>query len=271
MTKKLKILFIGGDHPRHLHYLNTINKSFSLVGAVIEQRRIGTNEKIPVPPLNISEHDKSNFLKHFSNRFDAEKIFFKNPTIPSIPVLKIEESELNSKNTTDFVKSKNPDVVLIFGTHLVKDPLLSVLPKHTINLHGGLSPRYRGTATMFWPFYFLEPNHVGATFHYIVSEPDAGNIIHQSVPILEKGDKIHDVACKTIIQASKDVIKLLEILERNGEWQIFKQKGTGKNFLERDFRPEHLQIIYDHFHDNIVDEFLDGNITPKPPNLITQF
>ena len=271
MTKKLKILFIGGDHPRHLYYLNTIHQSFSVVGAVIEQRRIGTNEKIPVPPSDITEHDKVNFVKHFSNRFNAEKNFFGNPTIPTIPLLKIEKSELNSQNTSNFVRTNNPNVVLIFGSHLIKEPLLSSLPKHTINLHGGLSPRYRGTATMFWPFYFLEPNHVGTTFHYIVSEPDAGNVIHQSVPSLEKGDKIHDVACKTIIQASKDVIKLLEILEQNSEWKIFKQKGTGKNFLEQDFRPEHLRIIYDQFNDKIVDEFLGGQISPKPPNLFTQF
>ena len=271
MTEKLKILFIGGDHPRHLFYLNKIHNSFSIIGAVIEQRKIGTNEKIPVPPPNISEHDKENFVKHFNNRFDAEKNYFGNPIIPSISHLKIDTSELNSENTSDFVKTKNPDVVLIFGSHMIKDPLLSVLPKHTINLHGGLSPRYRGTATMFWPFYFLEPNHVGTTFHYIVSEPDAGNIIHQSIPLLERGDKIHDVACKTIIQSSKDVIKLLEILETDGEWKVFAQKGTGKNFLERDFRPEHLRIIYDQFDDNIVDEFLDGRITAKKPNLMTQF
>ena len=120
-------------------------------------------------------------------------------------------------------------------------------------------------------FYFLEPNYVGTTFHHIVSEPDAGTIIHQSVPILQKGDKIHDVSCKTIIQSSKDVIKLLEIFEKDGKWEKFSQKGTGKNFLERDFKPEHLRMIYDYFHDDIVDKFLDGEIQSREPNLIRQF
>ena len=202
---------------------------------------------------------------------NAEKKFFGNPDLPNVPILKIEESQLNSIETTNFVESLHPNVVLIFGSHLIRDPLLSVLPKNTINLHGGLSPRYRGTATMFWPFYFLEPNHVGTTFHFIVSEPDAGDIIHQSIPILQVGDKIHDVACKTIIQSSKDIVKLLKILETDNEWKVFKQKGTGKNFLESDFKPEHLRVIYDQFNDEIVDEFLTGKITPKKPKIITQF
>ena len=55
------------------------------------------------------------------------------------------------------------------------------------------------------------------------------------------------------------------------KWEKFLQKGTGKNFLERDFRPEHLRIIYDSFDDDIVDKFLDGNIHSTKPNLIRQF
>ena len=38
------------------------------------------------------------------------------------------------------------DVALIFGTGLIKDPLYSALPADTINMHLGLSPRYRGSA-----------------------------------------------------------------------------------------------------------------------------
>ena len=271
MINDLKILFIGGNHLRHSYYLNQINKIFPLTSAIIENRVKGTSEKIPVPPSELSNHDKNNFLKHFSQRLETEKVFFGNQTLPNIPILNIEEFELNSQKTTNFVKLAKPDIVLIFGCHLIKDPLLSVLPKHSINLHGGLSPRYRGTATMFWPFYFLEPNHVGSTFHYIVSEPDAGNVIHQSTPILEYGDKIHDVACKTIVQSAKDAIKLLEIFRKNRKWNIFKQKYSGKNFLENDFRTEHLRIIYDLYDNDIVNHFLDKKINPKHPNLIKQF
>lgn len=267
----MKILWMGGDHPRHLFYLNAIHKIFPVSGAIIERRGGGTNNLSPEPPQNISEHDKKNFLKHFENRNKAEIKFFGIQNIPDTLSLKITKEELNTKTTVDFIQSINPDLVLLFGCHLVMEPLFSKLPAHTINLHGGLSPRYRGTATMFWPFYFLEPNHVGATFHYILSEPDAGTIIHQSIPKLEYGDTIHDVACKTILSATNDMIELLKIFQMKGEWLTFKQKGTGKNFLERDFRPEHLRVIYDLFNDKIVDYFLDSDIKSSPPNLTRQF
>lgn len=263
----MKILWIGGNHPRHLYFINKLQTKFQISGAIIQKRE----NVIPKPSENIEEVDKVNFVKHFSNRYLTEKKFFGNPSLPKSKILKVTSLTLNSQKSVDFVNSINPDIVIIFGSDLIKDPLLSCLPKQTINLHLGLSPRYRGAATLFWPFYFLEPNYVGSTFHYIVSEPDAGDIIHQCVPTLDKDDKIHDVACKTVIVSSDEIITLLNIFKKDGKWESFKQKGTGKNFLSSDFKPEHLRLIYNTFNDDITKNYLQGKLNPKAPNLIRQF
>jgi methionyl-tRNA formyltransferase len=161
-----------------------------------------------------------------------------------------------------------PDVAIIFGTGMIREPLKSVLPKDTINLHLGLSPRYRGAATLFWPFYFMEPNFAGTTFHYIENSPDAGDIIHQVVPKLERGDGIHDVACKAVLQSTIEAVALFE----GYRWERFKQKPeAGKNFLESDFQPKHLRVIYQVYNNDMVDAYLDGKIHPKEPNLKRQF
>ena len=266
----MKIVWIGGNHPRHLFYLSKINDIFPISGTIIETRESGTSSRIPNIPENLNENDQKNFITHFENRYKAEEKYFSNFNIPSCS-LSITKEELNSNKTLEFIQSISPDIVLTFGCHMIKDPLISKLPINTINLHGGLSPRYRGVATMFWPFYFLEPDHVGTTFHYLSSEPDAGTIIHQSIPKLKKGDKIHDVACKAIISASEDIVKLLSLMDKNGTWKKFEQPTSGKNFLYQDFRPEHLRVIYDLFNDDIVDQFLSGKIKSSPPKLITQF
>ena len=44
-----------------------------------------------------------------------------------------------------------PDVVLVFGTGLLKAPLIGAFPGRIINIHLGLSPYYRGAGTNFWP------------------------------------------------------------------------------------------------------------------------
>jgi len=65
----------------------------------------------------------------------------------------------------------------------------------------------------------------------------------------------------------------MTMIGENGQnsWKKYKQKGTGKNFLSRDFRPEHLRLIYDLFDDKIVKEYLDGNILSNKMNFIKQF
>lgn len=263
----MKILAISGTHPRHLHYVNKIHNNVGLAGVIFEEREF----IVPEPPSDISEHDRKNFILHFKKRDEAENQYFGGSPYPDCPTLKLKSGNLNSKESMDFVKDSNPDVVLIYGPGMVRDPLFSALPRHTINLHGGLSPRYRGAATLFWPFYFMEPAYSGVTFHYIVYEPDAGNIIHQVTPPLDKKDGIHDVGCKAIVSAADDMLKLLDIFKENGKWEIHKQKGTGKNFLQKDFKPEHLRVNYDLFNDEMVKHYLEGKLYPKEPKLVRQF
>jgi methionyl-tRNA formyltransferase len=154
---------------------------------------------------------------------------------------------------------------------MVRDPLFSGLTQPTVNLHLGLSPRYRGAATLFWPFYFLEPPYAGSTFHFIVSEPDAGEIIHQVTPELHPDDGIHDVACKVVMQSAQDAVRLLEIYAEKGGWVTRKQKATGKNFLASDFIPEHLRVIYNVYNDDMVRQYLDGRLKCKMPSPYRQF
>jgi methionyl-tRNA formyltransferase len=226
---------------------------------------------IPQPPDRVSDLDRDNFIRHFKNRDLAEEKYFGSQPKPDFPLLEVRKDTLNEQESVEFVKQVNPDLVLIFGSGLVKEPLFSVLPEDKINLHLGLSPRYRGAATLFWPFYFMEPTYAGTTFHYIVSEPDAGKIIHQVVPPLDPEDGIHDVACKAVIQSTKDAIKLLEIYQFKGAWKQHKQRSTGKNFLSSDFKPEHLRVIYNVFDDDMVRRYLEGKLISKQPQLFRQY
>lgn len=263
----MRILWIGGNHLRHLYFINQVQKAFNVCGALIEVRE----PMIPPPPPEVSEHDRDNYIRHFKSRDQTERKYFGSQSIPQCPRLEITASTLNSPGSSEFVKALQSDVAIIFGSGLIKEPLASMLPQHTLNLHLGLSPRYRGAATLFWPFYFLEPTYAGSTFHYIVTEPDAGEIVHQVVPELEWGDTIHSVACKTVMASAAQCIQLLKLFEQQGPWRSYKQRGTGKNFMNNDFRPEHLRVIYDLFNDSLVNLYLEGKLQSKIPTLLRQF
>ncbi|BDG45790.1 MULTISPECIES: formyltransferase family protein [Parageobacillus] len=87
---------------------------------------------------------------------------------------------------------------MTYGVNKIDDHVIDMLPDYAWNIHGGLSPWYRGNITLFWPFYMLRPNWAGMTIHRLTSKLDGGDIVHHSVPKLEYGDGIHDVACKAV-------------------------------------------------------------------------
>lgn len=261
----MRIGWIGGDQPRHLYYINQIVKKHDVVGGIMQRR----GNSYPEPPEGILWNDRVNWVKHFKEREYTERKFFFNEYQPDIPLRIVDKNTLNDNDSVNFMKELKPDVVLVFGSGMIREPLISVLPKDTINLHLGLSPRYRGAATLFWPFYFLEPQFAGTTFHRIVHTPDGGDILHQTIPEMKREDGIHDLSCRAVLESTKEAVRLLGMYT---DWHFKSQKPeAGKNFLESDFKPQHLRLIYQVFHNDIVKEYMEGRLEGKQPRLERMF
>ena len=68
----MRILTIGGNHPRHLFYVNAIRERFPIAGSIIEVRE----NLLPQAPDGLEEGDRDNFVRHFRNRAMAEEKYF---------------------------------------------------------------------------------------------------------------------------------------------------------------------------------------------------
>ncbi|ARJ66555.1 hypothetical protein WV31_13195 [Magnetospirillum sp. ME-1] len=264
----MKILLISGSHPRHFFVHRAVRERFDVAGVILMQRE----DLLPEPPAGIAEHDRLNFIRHFSDRARVESIAYADATesdvVEGVPVHRCTPQTINDAATASFAAKINADAAVILGPDIIKTPLFEALPQFKMNIHLGLSPWYRGSATLFWPFYNLEPQCAGATFHLITPEADGGPIVHQCVPELREGDGIHDVGARTVQSARRDLILLLEKLERFGKLELVEQRWAGKLYLSRHFRPEHLRVIYDLFDGKIVDKHLSGELSGNAPKLV---
>ena len=275
----MKVMLFSGSHSRHVYVHEHILKNFEGCGVVVMEREStlpgssvkGNENLIDIWPDEIQKLYK----EHFDKRDRVEKLYYqeKKTTVYDkyCKVLRTTPSTLNSEITKQFIVDKKPDVCFIFGTNLIKDNLLTVMPRLSINLHLGLSPWYRGSATLFWPFYNLQPQFAGSTFHQIINEPDAGDILHQTTPSLSKGKTMHEVSADTVVQSAKDAVTLLKKILQKEKLELHRQKFSGKNWLIKDFEPHHLNHIYKLYKDSIVDEYLDGNLGNRKPKLIKAF
>ena len=69
------------------------------------------------------------------------------------------------------------DLVLGFGTSVIKSSTLARLPNGFLNLHTGFLPNYRGVKSEFWALARNDPAHIGWTLHYMTPTLDAGDIV----------------------------------------------------------------------------------------------
>jgi folate-dependent phosphoribosylglycinamide formyltransferase PurN len=266
----LKIVFLTGSHTRHNYVAWQLWKSGLLQGLLVEQREAF----IPEPPKGLNELDTANFIRHFKDRDASESRFLAvgdDTAFHDIPVRRVTPNELNDEGTKQWLTELKPDFVLSYGVHKIDAAVLEVMPEYAWNIHGGLSPWYRGNTTLFWPFYFMQPNWAGMTIHQLTAKLDGGPIIHHSTPELVRGDGIHDVASRAVMQVTEDLVRILGMVRSGVSIMPQKQKSSGKLFLGEDWLPQHLRVIYDTFDNDIVDRYLDGEFGHRQPPLIKAF
>lgn len=263
----MKVLFLSGSHPRHSHVAKQLAKTGLLCGLVIEERE----GHVPVPPEGLSPELKDLFNLHFHKRAVSEDNFFGLTEFPDVDKILVQQDELNGPKVIDFIRTLDPDLIISYGVHILSDEIIATCKGEAWNIHGGLSPWYRGNITHFWPSYFLEPQMTGMTVHDLTQQIDAGDVIHQNQAELIKGDGVHDIACRAVIGLSNELPKLLSLFNSKGKLAKHTHKTSGRIWTAKDWRPDHLRPVYELYNDKIVDLVLDGQIKGRSPKLYRQF
>ncbi len=148
----------------------------------------------------------------------------------------------SDKNLKQWVKDKNPDVIVVyFMSQLLKENIFSIPKYGTINLHPALLPSYRGPNPDFW-MYYDGIKEGGVTVHYIDKGEDTGDIIYQEkydFPLGLKSPQMLDLSIGEI--GVKLLLKALDNLENLPKMDQPKESPTKK---ARNIKPdEHKSLI----------------------------
>lgn len=262
----MRVIGLFGNHPRHKYIARQVAEAGSLDGVIVEERE----SHIPDPPDRLDDQLTELYQHHFQRRADAEEQFFGGGSFPDVDSIRVSEDELNSDRTREFIQETEPDLGITYGVHILNEKTVDTVSGDLWNVHGGLSPQYKGVITHFWPSYMLEPQMTGVTLHEITSEIDAGGIVHQTGAELVRGDGVHELACRTVKSFGRELTEVLELAERDELDDPVTQESNGKLWLSKDWRPEHLIPVYETFDNEIVDHYLDGRFKQRTPDLVRQ-
>lgn len=224
------------------------------------------DEAVVVCEVKRSDADADNaddmiFRKHFQARFDEESRQFAAHSSFNLNAIPIVHGEVNFPNILKTITEFEPDATVIFGSSIIREPLLSFLPtRRTINLHLGMSPYYRGSGTNFWPFVNSELEYVGATLLHLDAGVDKGAIICHARPVFSVDDDVHTIGCKTVKVAVDSIRECLYRLKQGRPLPGVEQWSDApltRYYRRSDVTAEILERYQKNIRDGVVAKYLE--------------
>jgi methionyl-tRNA formyltransferase len=213
--------------------------------------------------------------QHFAERIRQEQINFGHESefvteTDTCGVRMIGPGGLNSTATVDFLESFGVGALVVYGTNLIRGPLLTRWAGRIVNLHLGLSPYYRGTATNFYPLLNEEPQYVGATIHLIDAGIDSGPILKHARPTIVAADGPHTIGCKAILAGIDAMVAVLMDLSRGELRSVPQWKApNARLYLRKDYHPRQVVDLYRKLDAGLIPRYVErSSQLPSPVRLV---
>lgn len=251
-----KIVILTGNELRHQYFKKKISLDARLeVIATYCEREENILEK------GANQQDIKKRHRHILARQQSEKDFFEEfvqITEDRSNSMIINRGEINLQQHVDSMVSSNPDHIIVYGASILKEDLLSHFPGKILNVHLGLSPYYRGSATNFWPLVDEVPECVGATFMYIDKGIDTGQIIHQIRAPYMYGDTPSTVGNRLINLMTSTYRDIIFSVDKLSVSDIPSFNSLRKFCRKKDFTEEAVGRVYKNFCSGMIEEYLDN-------------
>lgn len=139
-------------------------------------------------------------------------------------------SDVNLPENEEFLRSIGPDFLFSFYYRFMIRRDILTIPRHgALNLHGSLLPKYRGRVPVNWVVINGE-TETGATLHYMVEKPDAGDIVDQEPVPIEFADSAHEVFHKVTDAAERVLARSWPLLRAGRAERIPMDLSKGSYF-----------------------------------------
>lgn len=128
---------------------------------------------------------------------------------PILPNKIISVKSVNDPESINLLKKINPDLVIVNGTRIISKEVLNSIPVKFVNIHAGITPKYRNVHGAYWAIVNNDLANCGVTVHLVDPGIDTGNIIYQQTIELTGKDNF---ATYPVLQLCVGIILLKKAL-----------------------------------------------------------
>lgn len=202
----MKILFIGSVQFSKEALLQSIKSSAEVVGVCTLSESSFNSDHCDLSPVAESYEIPVHYVKN-----------------------------INSSETLNWIKDKEPDIIFCFGwSRLLKNEILGIAPLGVIGYHPAALPANRGRHPLIWAL-FLGLEKTASTFFFMDEGADSGDILSQVEIIIdssEDANSLYHKVTKVALLQIKDFIPLLEnrtykrTVQDNTKANYWRKRGT---------------------------------------------
>jgi methionyl-tRNA formyltransferase len=262
-VNSMRILVLCSEGPFQDHLLNRAAAQFELAGVVRYRPAQGKGSlasriwRYRDPRTAWRQLRARVALRPMERRGESLRraLFASLPTDPerAAAAPAMTTADINSAEVAVFIRRAKPDVVLVNGTPLLRQPILQLateIPHGFVNLHTGLSPYSRGGNCNLFMLIEGHPELVGVTVHHIDPGIDSGDIILSSQVAMESDDCFEMIDVRTFHQGIELLLRAATQLSE-GRAKRVPQWEHGKLFLRR------TGYVYEPYHRLLANRMID--------------
>jgi methionyl-tRNA formyltransferase len=137
----------------------------------------------------------------------------------------IDHEYIHSFNHSDGVESvrqSEPDLIVVFGTDILRGEILDIAKVDMLNIHRDILPEYAGGGLPMWVFYERDFEKLGVTIHKCIAALDRGDIVGQRLYKLVPDDRIWKLRARTT-KLSVELLRAVIAAYQKSEVQFQKQ------------------------------------------------
>ena len=254
----MRVVIFTSSNLRHMAFAKRVCQSKTIEVIQIFFESGNQLEKI-VNERNNNSIQLNHLLARNHSEKDVFNLFLKYSFDSSFLEKHVERGWFSSLDCFTQLEKINPDLILVFGTSIIKGQIINRFSGRILNLHLGLSPYYRGSGTNYFPFVNNEPEYCGATYMFLDEGIDTGKIIHQTRPQLFESDSFHQLSNRFLIKVFDDYVKIVENFDKIKSPEIqFHSSNNVRNFYKKkDFSDESLIKLKNNFLNGMIPNYLE--------------
>lgn len=136
-----------------------------------------------------------------------EKSQFDLTEIPNDQILSV--NSVNIDETREAINNCSSKIIIVSGTRIIGKKTLSCIDKKFINIHAGITPKYRGVHGGYWAIANNDIELCGVTVHFVDKGVDTGQVIAQGLISPTKRDSF---STYPLLQLKKGIDLLEQVL-----------------------------------------------------------